>query len=247
MDWVAYFVQNARDRVSIPWEHDVAIESHLFAPLVRSLQRFQVGEQGEGTHLKRAAIRTGDVTYSRAIALFVEEERHHAYILARILDAMGGSVLRWHWSDACFICLRRRFGLHAELLVLLAAEIIGERFYRIVYTTIDDHLIHSAFGQILRDEEGHIAFHSDYLRHTLPPSACARVALHLGWRILFRIACLVVIFDHRSFLRAAGVSPISFWRRCGQRFDTVALHILGAPQLSPRTPASVHWLNRVVP
>src|SRR5207253_3603965 len=118
------------NRMSIPWEHSVVIEQHLRGPLVRSLQRFQVGEQGDGIHLKRNATATGDPAYAETISLFIDEEQEHARLLAQLLRGMGAPLLGWHWSDACFVCVRRLSGLRLELMVLLAAELISKRYYR---------------------------------------------------------------------------------------------------------------------
>src|SRR5436853_6547379 len=82
MEWTAYFERNRASRLTIPWEREILVEPHLRAPLIRSLQRFQVGEQGDGLHLRAAAAATGDADYAYAIALFVAEEQEHARLLA---------------------------------------------------------------------------------------------------------------------------------------------------------------------
>src|SRR5262249_31118103 len=125
--WVAYFDRNRGDRLPIPWERGITVEQGLRAPLIRSLQRFQVGERGDGVHLRAGAWATGDLLYGRAIELFVQEEQEHSRLLAALLEGMGAPLLTAHWSDAYFIFLRRLCGLRAELLVLLIAELIAER------------------------------------------------------------------------------------------------------------------------
>jgi hypothetical protein len=81
-------------------------------------------------------------------------------------------------------------------------------------------------GQILHDEEGHVAFHVDYLQRALASRALvARILLRACWRVLFRAACLVVIIDHRAILRGTGVSAATFWWDCGLIFDEVAAGI----------------------
>jgi hypothetical protein len=230
MDWLAYFVRNRQRRDVLPWERRIVVDPRLRGPLIRSLQRFQVGEQGEGTHLKSAAAATGDAAYARAIYLFIEEEREHARLLARLLARLGGQVLDWHWSDACFILVRRLLGLRQELFVLLTAEIVGERFYRVVYDGTADPLLRAALAQVLRDEAAHLAFHVDYLNRALallPP--LARRAIRLAWAGFWRAVCLVVLVDHRPLLRAAGVSPGRFWADCGGLFDAAAARIFDGP------------------
>ena len=90
-DWLSYFERNRARRMLIPWECGIIVEPHLRDPLIRSLQRFQVGEQGDGRHLRMGAAATGDPAYVAAMALFVEEEQEHARLLARLIEAEAGA------------------------------------------------------------------------------------------------------------------------------------------------------------
>jgi len=240
MDWLTYFERNRVNRLSIPWERGFQVEPPLRAPLIQSLQRFQVGEQGEGLHLKRGAAATGDAAYAATINLFVAEEQEHARLLARVVRGLEGELLQGHWSDACFILLRHLSGLHLELMVLLVAEMIAKRYYRALSEGTNDPVLKTVFVQILRDEFGHVAFHSDFLRSAFAPLPLPiRRLIALLWAILFRIVCLVVMYDHRAVLRATGVSPRAFWRDCGLIFNEVASGIFAsalAPTVIP--PAS---------
>jgi hypothetical protein len=207
----------------------VDVPPALRAPLVRSLQRFQVGEQGEGRHLRRAARATGDTRYAGAVDLFLAEEQAHAQLLAALLAALGAPVLSRHWSDGCFIWLRHRAGLYGELLVLMAAEIIGAYVYRLVAQAAPDPAVQTAMGGILDDEAGHVAFHCNALRRgpgALP--APARLAVRWGWRLLFRGACLLVLLDQWAFLAAAGASPVAYWHDTGCHFDDAERRVFGA-------------------
>jgi hypothetical protein len=180
-DWLDYFTENRARPRPTTWTGEVRVPAPLRGPLVRSLQRFQVGEQGEGRHLRRAAQATGDARYAAAVDLLLAEEHVHARLLAALLGALGAPVLTRHWSDGCFIWLRHRAGLYGELLVLMAAEIIGEHFYRLVHRTATDAGLRDAMAGILDDEAGHLAFHCDALRRgpgALP--APARLAVRWG-------------------------------------------------------------------
>src|SRR5437899_10303050 len=128
--WLKYFENNRRHRREIPWKKSIALAHHLRGPLIRSLQRFQVRESGEGHHLRKLAARTGDPAYQNAIDLFIKEEQEHARLMARILSKLNAPLLARHWSDICFVLLRRLFGLHHELLVLLIPEMIAKRYFR---------------------------------------------------------------------------------------------------------------------
>jgi hypothetical protein len=224
--WLAYFTNNRIHRREIPWEREINIEPCLRMALVRSLQRFQVGESGEGHHLRRQAAKSGDADYQAAIDLFIKEEQEHARLMAEILKKLNAPLLGHHWSDACFILLRRLFGLHQELLVLLMPEMIAKRYFRALCDGFGDPTLRAVCGQILHDEEGHVAFHMDYLQRAFASrSLVARILLRACWRVLFRAACLVVIVDHRAVLRGTGVSAATFWWDCGLIFDEVAAGI----------------------
>jgi len=227
-EWVAYFERNHSDRLPIPWGRGIAVEPRLRAPLIRSLQRFQVGERGDGVHLRAGALATGDPLYGQAIDLFVQEEQEHSRLLAALLQGMGAPLLKSHWSDACFIFLRRLCGLRTELLVLLIAELIAKRYYHTLHEGTADPVLRSAFAQILRDEEGHVAFHCAYLQRALAswPRAL-RILMRAVWQVAFRLVCLVVLYDHRTVLRAATVSPGTFWRESGLVFAEAAESIFG--------------------
>lgn len=229
MDWVAYFRQNRANRMVIPWEHGVGIEPELHALLVPSLQRFQMGERGDGSHLKKVVATTGDRAYMEAIALFVEEEQEHAALAARVLHGLGAPLLERHWSDGCFRLLCLMSGLRTELIVLLAAEIIAKRYFRAVYEGTGDSVVRAVCAQIRRDEEAHIAFHADRLRvafATMP--GMARQLVRAIWRFFFSVVCVVVLYDHHRALGALGVSPRMFLHDCRGIFDGVVMRVFSS-------------------
>lgn len=222
--WLTSFQENARQRLSIPWERGIDVEPQVRRPLIRSLQRFQVGEQGDGLHLSRAAASTHHAEYLAAIELFIKEEQEHSRLLAQLITGMGGSLLTHHWSDTCFVFLRRLLGLRLELLVLLVAEVIAQVYYKVLHDGTADVVVRCVFAQILHDEQGHVAFHCSYLRHTFaqlaPP---ARWLLFQSWSLLFKLVCLLVICDHRTVFRAVGVTPQECWRECMQAFRATGI------------------------
>jgi hypothetical protein len=234
--WRQHFEHNRIHRDPVPWAEGIHVSPSMAKPFIRSLQRFQVGESGEGRHLRAAARSTGDEEYIRAIDLFIGEEQEHARLMAEILRRLKAPLLDGHWSDGCFILLRRLFGLNEELMVLLTPEIIARRYFRIVHDAVPDESVRAVCAQILRDEEGHVAFHVEYLRRAfVSKSLVSRLLLREAWRILFRLAVIVVLFDHRSFLAACGVSGSGFWWDCELMFDEVSSQIFafspsGVPQ-----------------
>ena len=234
--WLNYFEHNRANRCAVPWRDNINLPPRVAGPFVRSLQRFQVGESGEGRHLRAAANATGERDYIKALDLFIKEEQEHARLMAEILKRLNEPMLTSHWSDGCFILLRRLFRLNEELMVLLTPEIIAKRYFRVAHDAIDDASVKAVCAQILHDEDGHVAFHVDYLRRAFANYSIVRRALLRGaWRVLFRLSALVVILDHRSFLNACGVSIAQFWWDCELMFDDVAAQIFAfAPPGVPK-------------
>jgi len=240
--WLNYFEHNRRHRNDIPWERTIQVPPQLLPPLINSLQKFQVGESGEGRHLRKQAATTLDSTYQAAIDLFIKEEQEHARLMACILHKLNAPLLKRHWSDGCFILLRRLFGLHHELLVLLIPEMIAKRYFRGLQDAFTDPILCAVFSQILQDEEGHLAFHVDSLQGALAAlSLPARATLRGLWRLAFRAACLVVIIDHRAILLGAGVSLATFWWDCGLIFDEVAAGIFSCAPTPAICKIDIGW------
>jgi hypothetical protein len=229
MDWLEYFEGNRTRRMKIPWELGVHVEPRLRRPLIKSLQRFQVGEQGQGNHLKRGAAKTGDARYAATIDLFIKEEQEHSRLLARVLHGMVAPLLRWHWSDACFVLVRRLLGLRLELMVLLVAEMIAKRYYRMLRDGTNDPVVKAMCEQILHDEQAHVAFHCEYLHHALAHLPfLVRMFVHFAWRCFFYGVCLLVMYDHRQVMRATRVSPNEFWCDCDLIFSEDVGSIFGS-------------------
>lgn len=238
--WLNYFESNRKNRLPVPWEQGIQIEPRLRAPLIHSLQKFQLGESGEGRVLRRRATGTGDPVYAAAIGLFVNEEQEHARLISEVLRWLGAPLLKHHWSDSAFILLRHLFGLHGQLMVLLLPEMIAKRYFNALHDGTCDPVLRAVFAQIARDEEGHLAFHVEYLRRAFESmSFTRRILTRIVWWLAFRGTCLAVMFDHRAVLRVVGVLPRGFWRDCGWIFDEVAAgifspaHVLAPITLAP--------------
>jgi len=228
-NWLSYFEQNKRDRLQIPWHLKIEPEEKLRVPLIRSLQRFQIGESGEGRHLRAHAAGTGDVEYAAAVDLFIKEEQEHARLMAAILRRLQAPLLERHWSDGCFMYLRHVAGLKEQLLVLLLPEMIAKRHFRALHDGTDNPVLRSVFAQICHDEEGHLNFHIDTLQTLFTKWPWwRRAGLRAFWRVLFRASCVVVMWDHRAVLSAVGVSKSLFWWDCGLIFDEVAARIFSS-------------------
>ncbi|CAM5723404.1 hypothetical protein SALBM311S_05783 [Streptomyces alboniger] len=154
-----------------------------------SIQRFQVGEDGDGANLVGKADQAGDADYAQAVRLFIAEEQNHARLLARLLAAGDMPTLSGHWSDTVFVRLRRLMGLRMELLVLMIAEVVA-LVYRALRDGTDDSLTADVAGRILSDEQRHVPFHCERLHASLAelPRAVRRPVMEL-WRLLLLAAC----------------------------------------------------------
>ncbi|WP_439031001.1 ferritin-like domain-containing protein [Gordonia terrae] len=185
--------------------------SRLDPSIVRSLQKFQVGESGDGSHLIANAAAAGDRDYEAAVRLFVAEEQNHARMLALLLRAGGAQTKRWHWSDSVFVHLRRLLGLRLELMILTIAEVVALRYYRALAEGGGDRLLVDVSERILADEGHHVPFQIRRLRLGFRDTpAPARLAIKQVWRGMAAAVIVVVALDHGRAMRVCGVSRREF-------------------------------------
>ncbi|MEN0138128.1 MAG: hypothetical protein AAGC80_23455 [Rhodococcus sp. (in: high G+C Gram-positive bacteria)] len=117
--WTADFADRAARRAAKS-DPDWSRGCELPSAVGRSLQKFQVGESGDGAYLMAKADAAGDTDYADAVRLFVAEEQDHARMLAALLHgpAHGGrdaaDLRRRH--DAVVRQRRRRGHGRSELV-----------------------------------------------------------------------------------------------------------------------------------
>ncbi|MGW3283514.1 ferritin-like domain-containing protein [Streptomyces sp. NPDC001002] len=208
--WTQRF-EDEREARRAQGDPDWAQGASLHPAIWSSVQRFQVGEDGDGANLVAKADQAGDADYARAVRLFVAEEQNHARLLARLLHSGGRQTLTGHWTDTVFVRLRRLMGLRLELLVLMIAEVVALRYYRALRDGTDDPLTSSVASRILADEERHVPFHCDRLHGSLTelPRVTRRPTLLL-WRALLLTVTLVVAVDHGRALHQLHVGRLRF-------------------------------------
>ncbi|MBN6041603.1 ferritin-like domain-containing protein [Amycolatopsis sp. 195334CR] len=228
--WVEHFEAEARRR-----EHQGDPQwtdgAELPAAVVRSVQRFQVGEAGDGANLIAKAEAAGDEVYAQAVRMFVDEERNHARLLENLLGAANAKTIGGHWTDAVFVRLRRALGLRLELMVLMIAEVIALRYYRALRDGTTDPLTTEVAGRILADEQRHVPFHLRRLAAAFAPlSPLTRLLVHGVWRLLLLGAVVTVSYDHGPALRQFGLTRrefvadvLSSWSRTAEIHDPVGL------------------------
>jgi len=188
--------------------------------LARSLAIFQLGESGGGTVVQQARnsrIDGIDQDYAEAMALFVAEEHRHAELLACAVRMLGGELIRTNWTAKLFVFGRRLMGLRLKVMVLLAAEVVGICYYRLIASRLPDGNLKALLMDLVRDEETHLDFHCAFLR-TQVAGPRRRLVFRTAWRLLMRAAGLVVLVDHRSALADLGI-PVASVR---YRWDSVS-------------------------
>ncbi len=211
--WRRHFEDNARRPMPPPPPVD-AIAPRWRPALIHSLARFQVGEAGEGRiahQIDRARLDGVDADYRAALKLFVREEGRHARILAGAVRALGGQILRGHWSERLFVRGRRLAGVRLKLLALLAAEVVGIEFYRRAACRLPPGELRAQLEEIHADEAMHLEFHVDFFRvHLRGPGQ--RLCFAIGWWLVAGVASTLVVLDHGATLRALGVPTHDFAR-----------------------------------
>ncbi|MFJ4466963.1 ferritin-like domain-containing protein [Streptomyces sp. NPDC089424] len=208
--WTRRF-EDERERRREQGDPDWGQGATLHPAVWAGVQRFQVGEDGDGDNLVAKADEAGDRDYAEAVRLFVAEEQNHARLLAGLLAAGGVPTLSGHWSDTVFVELRRLMGLRMELLVLMIAEVVALRYYRALRDGTDDPLTSDVAGRILADEQRHVPFHCERLHASVAelPRPTRRPVMSL-WRLLLLAVSLVVAADHGPALRRLGVGRLRF-------------------------------------
>lgn len=223
-EWCEYFADNGMRQLVIPWDAGVNFTPAERQAVAKSIQIFQLGETGEGRHIRREAdryaLRSGDSDYPAALRLFIAEEHHHAALLGRVLDLAGIPRLARQWSNGVFRKLRHLAGLELAICVLLTAELIATIYYAALRGATRAVVLRRVCEQILRDEAMHVRFQSEHLarlRHRRSRWASrGAVTLHA---LFFAVTCAVFWISHRQVLSAGGFSLRRFARRACLAFQ----------------------------
>ena len=224
-EWIQYYEKH-RQRHALEtyrWSADRPDPaSRGIKALAGSLAIFQLGESGGGTRLRRYAdaLTAADPAfagYSRAVELFIGEEKAHAELLKEMVCRLGGTLLQKQWSNSVFRCVRNVMGLEFNVQILLSAELIARGYYGLLARHAPDAVIREACLRITRDEVGHIAFHVDFFRQRLAAWPTWRAVLwRTQFRLLFQCANQVVWWDHGLALRGCGISRRMFREKTGR-------------------------------
>ena len=235
-DWQTWrdLFQSRADRLLPPLDADLDY-TQLPRSLARSLAVFQLGEPGGGTVIEqaqRSQLSTIDDNYVEALDLFVAEEHRHANLLAICVRMMGGELIRKNWTAKLFVFGRRLIGLRFKILVLLAAEVIGLCFYRLIATRLPPCRMRDTLLQLVADEHSHLQFHCAFLKGQVA-TPFQRAIFKWVWRTMMFCAGLVVLIDHRRTLRDMSIDTRDFRELWSHYRLAAEIHVLGMPNMRP--------------
>src|SRR5262249_546391 len=218
-DWCAHFRRNAVDRLPLPWDKGAELTDAERALVASSLPGFQLGESVAGPHLfpkaQTYARRTGDWAYVDALKLFVKEEQRHSHDMGRFLDAAGVSRWKSSWLDYLFRSVRKHCTLGGCVRLFLAAEVTAQAYFTALRKLTGSPLLQGLAEQILHDETEHIRFQAERLALFQAGKSRWWISLSLGFeRLIMTVTSLLVWWEHRHLLRAAGFGLGRFRQHC---------------------------------
>jgi hypothetical protein len=214
--WIARFAQNRQRRREPDWTVPVKIRPEVVAPLVRSLEQFQLGDGGGPASLiaydaERFRSQTEEMRV--IVDLWFAEEREHSRLLGCAVDRFGGKRITSHWSFTAFCQCRRAIGVRGELQILLLTEIVSTAYYRVMRRHCEDPAVRAMCGRILRDEAGHVSFHCDRLaaEGRSPQGLFGFLWMTQFW-VLGHAAATMLWINHGKCLTSLGGSSVEYYR-----------------------------------
>ncbi|WP_372718755.1 ferritin-like domain-containing protein [Novipirellula sp.] len=221
--WSRYFIRNLADEPAIPWSDLPTLTEAERVAIATSVQTFQLGESGEGRHIKRCARNWidcgGDPDYLAALTLFLQEENRHAAWLGRFLTQEAVPLLQKQWSDGCFRFLRHMAGLRTSISVLVTAEILAQVYYLALMRATDSPTLRAICRRILRDERAHVVFQQNQKGNLSTNWAkVRRLCVQSLETILFKVARRIVWHEHHAVFRAASMDWTTYRNRTSRRW-----------------------------
>jgi hypothetical protein len=246
--WLTYFERNparqARLDAAIDWTRPTPLTGPSRAAIARSLQRFELGESGDGAMLLAKAERAGDPTYLAALRLFVAEEQRHSALFGTALDHLAARHLTSHWSDSAFTALRRALGLRTEIALFLVAEVVALHYFTALRDGCPDEPVARMATRILADEEEHVRFQVHRLHEGFAGSGpLVRLGARLLWWPVAVGAAAVVALDHGHALRVCGTHPLTLFTGALRSFAAASRLALTPGPIDVTGPASTEHLT----
>jgi hypothetical protein len=223
--WIRHFESNTRNNLQLQLpEAPCTLPDSVRIPLAASLAVFQLGESGSGSRIRRYSKQVGAderfCGYPDAMERFIREEISHSELLSRAVRHLGGKLISKQWTNSAFRTLRFLINLDFTIQMLLTAELVAEVYYGTLYLKCPDAVVRCLAKKILQDETRHLAFQREFFSERLTDfSALERRFWWLQFRWVHALTVHVVAWDHRHALRALGVEPGEFRRRCAKAWQ----------------------------
>lgn len=222
--WLNHFEYHAQHPRCVPEDLADVLTGRERALIARSLATFQLGEYSAGRRLMSAATRFAHLhdrpELARIMELFVREQRRHADLLREFMTDHGMRVRNHSPTDFAFRTIRRLAGFELYLHVLIAAELIGNIYYRALETVTGCRRLKILCRTLVADELAHIGFESALLRELhARRSPLSRGAMQVAHRAFFSGVVLTVWATHRAILRQAGYDLATFARVCRTQYS----------------------------
>ena len=221
--WLNHFEYHAEHPRRVPDGLSAVLKADERRLIADSIATFQLGEQSDGGTLLRAAQRFAQLHAAaalvRIIELFIREEQRHAALLRAFMEEHGIAVKQRDWTDRVFRRVRRLAGFELCVHVLIAAELIGNVYYRALEAATGCQRLKVLCRTLVADELAHVGFESQLLlalRAQQP--AAVRAAIRWTHRAFFAGVSCVVWLTHRAVLRRAGYGMASFVRACRAQY-----------------------------
>ena len=133
--WIEHFTRNKQNRPEPDWSVPVHVPAMMFAPMLRSIEEFRLGDGGGPASLiafNRENFRGSSPEIRRIVDLWFAEEAEHARLLGCAVRRFGGRIITSHWSFTAFCLCRRLLGVRFELQVLTLTELVSTGYYRML-------------------------------------------------------------------------------------------------------------------
>ena len=228
LNWQNYFCFNQHHLIDLPWDDAYALTEIEKQTIAKSIQKFQLGESSEGTHLMKLARdyanRCGDSMLIETMKLFIGEEQRHARDLGRFMQQQGIALTRKDWTDTIFRRLRKLTNLEVAVITLLTAELVALVYYPALGKATRSHLLYRLCQQIQKDELAHLYFQI-FLLHQIRQnrSKLSQKAITLTHRFFYSLVLLIVWFDHLPVYRASGYNFWQFWQESQRNFTQIII------------------------
>lgn len=213
--WLDHFRRNRENRPEPEWTAPITLAANTVAPLLRSLQQFQLGDGGGPACLiawNADRFRNSAPGIRELVDLWFAEEREHSRLLGGAVSRFGGECIRGHWSFTAFCLTRKWLGVRFELTVLLLTEIVSTVYYRLLRRHARDPALRGVCRLILRDESGHVAFHRSRLARAIRHG---RLDGGRWWEARMRLlglgAATMLWINHAPGLRAVGATGREYY------------------------------------